>query len=331
MEKSFINKAVSNVVSCANIYDKELNNRNLLFIIQDNRNIDYVETSFKAENFQHLTGISYKNPEGGINSINFYKQCVEKSLKTTDIYINSKKTAVQISSKLEALKETTALHKTARMVGDFNNNGKALKTDKLAGNVSACMGFIPLGQFYIPNTNIHEDIRKKIDYSMPILVTLRKDMKDEKYTEITHIKKGLDLSELKLPPEILSKLTDEAKEQLNQKNIPLEKEAAPPPIAPAPVSDDFVVTRHIGQTFTVAYGKMKMTMEYELLRGSKEAEVAAQIAEDFSVSLDEAEKLFEKAANQNAVENEVGGAEPDKSTPALEKVHNIEVDEEINV
>jgi hypothetical protein len=79
--------------------------------------------------------------------------------------------------------------------------------------------------------------------------------------------------------------------------IAQRKESKNPPI-------NFTVTRHIGQTFSVERGDV--SKEYELLRGSdKEAEVAAQIAEDFNISVEEGAELFEEATNQNAVENEV--------------------------
>jgi len=97
------------------------------------------------------------------------------------------------------------------MIGDFNNNGVALKTEKLAGSVSACLGFVPYGRFYVPNSNLSVSIKEKVDYYKPILVTFRKNIKDDEYSEITYTKKGLDFSTLTLPTEILSKLSAEVK------------------------------------------------------------------------------------------------------------------------
>jgi hypothetical protein len=56
MEKYAINNIISDITGCAEIYNRELNNRNLLFIIQNGKAIDYMETYFEAERFQHLTG-----------------------------------------------------------------------------------------------------------------------------------------------------------------------------------------------------------------------------------------------------------------------------------
>jgi len=307
-----INKVISDVILCAEIFDKELNNRNLLFVVQNEKRIDFIETCFEAERFQHLTGLTYKNKTGEVDSLAFYELCVDKSINQTDLYIKKSKSVREIGDKLSALRETAALHKTARMVGDYNNNGIALKTDKFAGSVSACIGFIPIGKFYVPNTNIKVDIRDKINYPMPILATLRKNIGDEKYTEITHVKKGLDFSTVTLPEEILAKLSDEAKTALKQPLPALEKDTA------SPVAEDFTVTRHIGGTFTVSLGDM--TRDYELLRGAeKEAEVAKTISEDFGCAFEVGEDLFNRAAEQNAVEQKAGEAQDAPEPQALIK------------
>jgi len=89
---------------------------------------------------------------------------------------------------------------------------------------------------------------------------------------------------------------------------------------------DFIVTRNIGQIFTVSNGNL--TKDYELLRGSeKEMEIATQIAEDFNITLEEGAEIFEEAANQNAVESEVGRKE-DKNHQNIENKISLETEKE---
>jgi hypothetical protein len=269
------------IMNQAQNYHNNLENKNLLFVFQKRgeNDIEMFEVLCLPKNFLHLTGVDI-NRENVSGAVDFYNLALNGKLKESHFTQGNKGI---IEKKLFAMKQTMFIHNKGREIGEFSGNYGSTYTEKLAGSTKAAMGFTLDDEFYtptyVPNTNLEEAVRNLIKkpYGL-ILATLSKDMNEKEYKEITHIKKGLDLSELKLPPEILSKLTDEAKTQLNQKIIPLEKEAAPPPIAPALTAGDFIVERHIGQTFTVS-----------------------------------------------------GGDEPDKRTPALEKVHNIEVEEELNV
>jgi hypothetical protein len=239
------------IIKFAKEYQKNLENRNVMFVFMNRDNsINLMETVNHPRNYLHLTGVDIKK-ENVSGAVDFYNLAVKGKLETSHFIIRDRK---NVENKLEAFKQTMAIHKTGKEIGDFYGTGGKLHTDKLSGNVFACLGYSLDDTMYVPNTNLKENVRFFTAKPCPILVTLRKDIAEEKYTEITHIKKGLDLSELKLPPEILAKLTDEAKTQLNQEVSPAEKETSPPPIAPALTAGDFIVERHIGQTFTVSGG-----------------------------------------------------------------------------
>ena len=76
-----------------------------------------------------------------------------------------------------------------------------LFTERVAGSVSACMGFIRAGGVgrYIPNTVLKGDIRQLVHVPDRIIVTYRKASKDKKYTEIVYAAKKMDWTDIKLP------------------------------------------------------------------------------------------------------------------------------------
>ena len=47
----------------------------------------------------------------------------------------------------------------AKMVEEYNFIKSLLYTEKLARNITACLGFIRDGEYYIPNTVLKGDIR----------------------------------------------------------------------------------------------------------------------------------------------------------------------------
>lgn len=66
---------LSEVVKCAELYDKKLKDKNLMFVFQkraDNK-LSCIESCFKAHNYLHLTGVSYN----GKSAVQFYKECYQ--------------------------------------------------------------------------------------------------------------------------------------------------------------------------------------------------------------------------------------------------------------
>ena len=61
--------------------------------------------------------------------------------------------------KLSVLSQIMNIHKTAKMVGDYDNTKSVLFTEKIVGTVTACVGFVREGNYYLPNTTLREDIR----------------------------------------------------------------------------------------------------------------------------------------------------------------------------
>lgn len=105
--------------------------------------------------------------------------------------------------KLQVLLLLFAKNLSATMVGDFSARTPLLMTDKLAGGVKGCMGFVydsAIG-YYAPNTVLNLDIRTYIHNQQRVIVTYKKRKSDNHYSEIVYAAKKIDWDKVKLPDE----------------------------------------------------------------------------------------------------------------------------------
>ncbi len=99
-----------------------------------------------------------------------------------------------------------------------------LYTDKIVGNIRACIGFVQTGKSerYVPNTVLEGDIRKKVKQAYRIILTYRKRRGETLYAERVYAAPKIDWRKLVLPqgyeylplPETPIKDLDEEKSQL---------------------------------------------------------------------------------------------------------------------
>lgn len=182
---------------CAQKYKENLVNKSLLFIcINKNRQIYCVEVTFDGSNFQHLTGI--ETDKSKISPMGFYKRCLEKRLSIDEFWLSNTGTT---ELKLEVLPILMCKNLSAKMIGDYNESQPKLFTEKLAGGVSACIGFVKSdgNGRYIPNTVLKSDIRVKTKHADRIIATCRKERDEIKYSEIVYLAKKVNWQQLVLP------------------------------------------------------------------------------------------------------------------------------------
>jgi len=188
-------EAVKIIVECAKEYSKNLINLNLLFVFEGAEESNHIETIFLPQNFMHLTGVAPRDRLS--SSVAFYNACVGGKLTPAFFDMNHDGTT---RIKLSILFQVMNIHKVARMVGDFNGNNLKLNTEKILGNVHACMGFVCAQQhqgLFVPNTALREDIRDVSEKpTRKILAILRKPKDAKMYSECTYIAKGISLEEL---------------------------------------------------------------------------------------------------------------------------------------
>lgn len=93
-------EALKIILKCCKLYHCNLENKNVMFIVQDKRkDIHYLEMLFLASNFLHLTGINIINKKIK-SSTDFYNLCLKNQITVSDFKFNSNGTT---SMKLQIL------------------------------------------------------------------------------------------------------------------------------------------------------------------------------------------------------------------------------------
>ena len=193
-------EALQIVFSCAASYKENLAGRSLLFVTTDKyKTVRCLEVTFDGSNFLHMTGFKLNKKE--ISANNFFSMCCDKRLSESDFEFAADGTT---EMKMRVLPGLVQKHLSAKMVGDYNLSQPKLYTDKLAGSVGACMGFVRNGGKgrFVPNTVLEGDIRSMVKGSADrIVITYRKQRGDALYTEIVYTAKKIDWTALTLPEE----------------------------------------------------------------------------------------------------------------------------------
>lgn len=169
---------IKKIIAGAKLYDQNLNGRHFLFVGRNNATgmFWWVEVAFSPRNYAHLAGIA---PADGVSTVQLYEACLAGRLKPGDF----NPTNGDIGRKLDVLPELMRLPWTAKMMGVFNQTGNFLCTEKLAGSVRGCMGFVHQrnSSLNIPNTILRDDIRNRVQETYQVLVVFSKSMTDKLY------------------------------------------------------------------------------------------------------------------------------------------------------
>ena len=163
-------EALQIVFSCAASYKENLAGRSLLFVTTDkHKTVRCLEVSFDGSNFLHMTGFKLNKKE--ISANNFFSMCCDKRLSESDFEFAADGTT---EMKMRVLPGLVQKHLSAKMVGDYNLSQPKLYTDKLAGSVGACMGFVRNGGKgrFVPNTVLEGDIRSMVKGSADRIVII---------------------------------------------------------------------------------------------------------------------------------------------------------------
>ena len=180
------------ILECADQYKTNLVNCHLLFIFQDVGTVQWLEAICLPRNYRHLTGINLT--DNRLKSVDFYEMCIDKKLSPSAFEMKKDGTT---KMKLSVLSQVMNIHKTAKMIGNFNAAKSLLVTDKLVGTITACMGFVrehDKSNLYIPNTVLCEDMRNITEKpTMRMLAIFRKPKSVDIYNECTYLAKGVPL------------------------------------------------------------------------------------------------------------------------------------------
>ena len=213
-------EALAVVFSCADEYKENLVDHSLLFLCQDKHKTTYcVEVTFDISNFQHLTGfktvrmdsessehdssdenVAQKTGKKKITAAHFFELCIDRRLSENDFEFAEDGTT---PLKMKVLPSVVKKSLSANMIGFYNGLQPRLYTERIAGSVKACVGFVrdeDDGR-YVPNTVLEGDIRQKVTRPDRILVTYRKKSDTAEYSEIVYAAKKVDWKTIKVPKE----------------------------------------------------------------------------------------------------------------------------------
>ena len=192
-------EALKIIYKCAELYDQNLSNKNVLFICSSNsfRNVYSLETVFFPSNFMHMTGVKFLNRKR-IPPNQFMKMCLDHRLSPTSFDMAPDGTT---ELKLNVLPFLVTKNLNANAIGILNEQRPVLYTDKIVGSSKGCVGFAldKETQFYAPKTILNEDVNGIIRSRTRIIATYQKKINDAQYTTCVYKAKKVDWSAVTYP------------------------------------------------------------------------------------------------------------------------------------
>lgn len=134
-------------------------------------------------------------------SIEFYHKCTGNNLKAEEIMFKEDGTT---PLKLVALPSLMDLTKITKIIGDYNHSKKWIEADVIVGGINYCLALSEQSdETYFPRSGLLEDIRNITKQSSQVLAIFQKKLSDmQRYKEIKHVAKGLNIMPLHLPAEV---------------------------------------------------------------------------------------------------------------------------------
>lgn len=204
--------AVRILKSSAKLFHEELENNNILFVFGNSRNPEFLETLFLRRHFLHMTGVKIHHY---MTSGEFYNKCLSSRISESDFYLSSDGTT---EMKLSVLPALMSIYKNAKMVGIYDESKSFLVTEKVIGNVSACIGFVKDNDYYVPNTVLKEDIRNiSFHPQKKVLFVSRKKTQYDKYTEICYKSSSISFEKINLPDKLVNLFISDVTKEISEK------------------------------------------------------------------------------------------------------------------
>lgn len=194
------------VYNGAKQYKKNLLGKRFIIIYKEKEDntIRHIIMTFYERNYQHLTGLELLDREGNVlqhQSVNFFRKCISNKLGLDEFRFRQDGTTPLKLATLPSLMDVT---KITKITGDYNNRRTYLFAEKVIGGVNFCLGLSKDSDIYVPSSALLENIKKLTDSPSQVLGILEKDAITGLYSIIKHVAKGVNLSQINLPPEINS-------------------------------------------------------------------------------------------------------------------------------
>ena len=216
-------KAIQIMTKAADLYQENLEDQKILFLYgipsqvkkqlqTEEKRISAIkgyEVAFHRYNFLHLTGVKI-NTSLVASAIHFYEKCLDRRLNEDDFSFSRDGSTGQ---KLDILESMMQIKRNVTMIGDFTDRGPKLYSEKAAGNVCACIGFVKdrKTRLNVPNTLLKKDIRDVIASPVQkVYAVISKVYSEGKYSVLEKVDKNLNLTEVFFLEEIEKMLNRES-------------------------------------------------------------------------------------------------------------------------
>lgn len=191
------NEMLKRIYEGSKKYKENLLNKNVIFIFQskEKQKLNFIQTIFNDWNFLHLTGIDYFK-----NATDFFQDCLDNKLSQKNIKVKNKGFT---QLKLEILESAMSINKSAKRIGDYNDNKVNIKIEKVIGNTHYCLGFSNLDsnnkklKYYYPKTLLQENLKNNIIQDNRIIAIFSKNRNEKLYKEITYLSRDSNIENLK--------------------------------------------------------------------------------------------------------------------------------------
>ncbi len=179
----------------ARAYKEKLLNKNLAFLYMRDQRIHVMESQFNQDNYLHLTGVNLNNR---MLASQFFEMCLNRRLLSSDFELKPDGTT---ELKLSVLFRLFNIESAAKMLGDFDHSRPKLFTEKIVGNIYACIGFVKDEQSerFVPNTTLKEDVRDVVTRAHQVVAIFSKPVSEPVYIQLLYRAKGFELKQDKLP------------------------------------------------------------------------------------------------------------------------------------
>ena len=109
--------------------------------------------------------------------------------------------------KISVLSQAMCVYRNAKIVGDYSFDKTMLYTEKLIGNVFACVGFVRNNEYYIPNTLLKEDVRDITHRPQKrVLAIFRKKTIESTYSELCYVRRDISVSDITMPESVVHRI-----------------------------------------------------------------------------------------------------------------------------
>lgn len=200
-------KAIQIMTKAADLYQENLEDQKILFLYgipsqvkkqlqTEEKRISAIkgyEVAFHRYNFLHLTGVKI-NTSLVASAIHFYEKCLNRRLNEDDFSFSRDGSTGQ---KLEILESMMQIKRNVTMIGDFTDRGPKLYSEKAAGSICACIGFVKdwNTRLNVPNTLLKKDIRDVTASPVQkVYAVIAKGYTEEKYSVLEKVDKNLNLT-----------------------------------------------------------------------------------------------------------------------------------------